>query len=154
MSTVSGEDGPGLGGNLVHLLRDTHVALVQQLIDRLHADGYTDVRPAHARVFEALEPSGSRLTQLAERAQLTHQSMGELVAQLQAGGYLEKCADPCDGRARIVRLTDRGRRHLEDARRHLSELEAECTQRLHGTGLDVGGLRTALAQLVTVPDRE
>jgi DNA-binding MarR family transcriptional regulator len=141
---------PG-GGNVIHLLRDAHVALVQELVNRLRADGYEDVRPAHARVFDALDPAGSRLTQLAERAQLTHQAMGELVAQLEAGGYLERGPDPRDGRARVIVLTDRGRRHLRDAQRHLQDLEAECTRRLCGTGLDVTGLRTALERLVVAP---
>ena len=39
--------------------------------------------------------------------------MGELVRELETLGYLERAADPGDGRALIIRLTDRGRRANE-----------------------------------------
>jgi DNA-binding MarR family transcriptional regulator len=59
---------------------------------------------------------------LAERAHMTKQAMAELVAHLEAQGYVERIPDPNDGRAELVRTTTRGRavfaivRKLDDAR--------------------------------------
>jgi len=64
--------------------------------------------PAHTAVFQHIEADGSRLTDLAERAQITKQSMGYLVDYLEERDYLERHADPSDRRATIICLTDRG----------------------------------------------
>ena len=53
--------------------------------------------------------NGSRLTDLAEGAGFTKQAVGEAVAELERLGYLERAACPDDGRAKIIKLTDRGR---------------------------------------------
>ena len=49
-----------------------------------------------------------RPTQLAGRVGMTKQSLGEFVATMQEAGYLRVDPDPHDGRARIVRPTDKG----------------------------------------------
>lgn len=59
-------------------------------------------------MFQHLEPDGSRLTELAARAQMTKQSMSALIDDLERWGYLERIPDPSDGRARIIRRTQRG----------------------------------------------
>ena len=53
-------------------------------------------------------PGGTRITELAERAMMTKQSMGQLVADMETLGLAERITDPSDRRAKIVRLTDRG----------------------------------------------
>lgn len=79
------------------------------LLDReLGAAGFTDIRAAHAPVFMSIDPEGSRITELAERAQMTKQAMGELLRHLAERGYVEIGVDPSDRRARRVVLTDRG----------------------------------------------
>ena len=67
---------------------------------------------------------------LAERAQMTKQSMAELVAHLERLGYVERVPDPSDGRAKLVRATARGRRLYVIARDVVAELEAAWTERL------------------------
>jgi DNA-binding MarR family transcriptional regulator len=68
-----------------------------------------DITLAQARVFQRLDPGGSRLTRLAQASQVTKQAAGFLVDELARGGYVERVPDPADGRARLVRITDRGR---------------------------------------------
>jgi DNA-binding MarR family transcriptional regulator len=51
-----------------------------------------------------------RLTVLAEMAGMTKQSVGEIVDDLEARGYVKRIPDPDDKRAKIICLTERGER--------------------------------------------
>jgi DNA-binding MarR family transcriptional regulator len=77
--------------------------------ERLVASGHRAIRLARGNVFQLIEPQGTRVGMLAERAQMTKQSMGELVAHLGRHGYVERIPDPADRRAKLIRLTDHGR---------------------------------------------
>src|SRR5947199_9277804 len=95
-----------------------------ELTDRIAAAGYGDIRPGHGCVFGGIDPeNGSRLTELAERANMTKQSVGEVTSDLEQRGYLERVADPDDGRAKIIRLTPHGRQVYAIGRRMIDELE-------------------------------
>jgi DNA-binding MarR family transcriptional regulator len=85
---------------------------------------FGDLRPAHVQVFSGGPVEGLRVTELADRAAMTKQSMHELVVHLERCGYVRREPDPADSRARLVRLTDRGRllqevAHAASARLHL-----------------------------------
>ncbi|MDN5860343.1 MAG: MarR family transcriptional regulator [Pseudonocardia sp.] len=117
-----------------------------EFVDRLAARGYPNIRPAHSRVFENLDSAGTRLTELAQRAQMTHPSMSELVTGLERMGYLERVADPDDGRARMVRLTAAGRALQRVALAEIAEIEEDWRRRL---GPQVGpALRAALLSAI------
>jgi DNA-binding MarR family transcriptional regulator len=137
---------------LIALFRQTAQRMVAELVEALHEAGYTDISATHQAVFENLDRDGTRLTVLAARAGITHQSMGELVRELERRGYIERIADPADGRARIVRLTQRGRQVVRVAVATITQIEerwADSWQRagFHGDVANV--LRRALEQ----PDR-
>lgn len=83
--------------------------LASDLDEALGRAGFTDLRAAHTPLFMAIEPEGSTSTELAARAHMTKQSMGELVRHLKEHGYVDVTVGPTDRRARIVQLTDRGR---------------------------------------------
>src|SRR5437763_15304004 len=104
-------------------------ALYQQVVDRVSAGmadaGFEDIRPAHTAVFQHIEADGSRLTDLAERAQITKQSMGYLVDYLERQGYLERRADPSDRRAAVICLTERGWEQVRAALAIIAGLEQE-----------------------------
>jgi DNA-binding MarR family transcriptional regulator len=73
---------------------------------------------------------------------MTQQSMSELVAGLEARGYVQRLPDPTDRRARIVRLTQRGRAMLRAALPIIDEIETVWLRRM---GLPEGPeLRSAL----------
>jgi DNA-binding MarR family transcriptional regulator len=114
------------------LLAEGFRALDRQLHEGMVAAGFGDVRPAHYAVFRFLKPEGSRVTELAEEARMTKQSMGELVAYLEQRGYVERLPDPRDGRARIVVWTEAGRRWTEAAAERLGEIEDALAERLGG----------------------
>jgi DNA-binding MarR family transcriptional regulator len=71
---------------------------------------FADIRPTHGCVFRFVKGGGLRLTVLAEMAGMTKQSVGEIVDDLEARGYVKRIPDPDDKRAKIICLTDRGER--------------------------------------------
>ena len=100
--------------NTNHLLKVAHEALER----RIHAgvrDAGHPVRPAHGAVFVNIDSEGTRLTELAERAVMTPQAMGELVDDLARRGYVERIPDPSDRPAKLIVLTDLGYDAVESA---------------------------------------
>jgi DNA-binding MarR family transcriptional regulator len=89
-------------------LRQLYDALVTNLLERLFAEGYSEVTPSHGLVFQYLEEDGSRITDLAFKAGMTKQSMSALVYQLEENGYLKRKNDPRDARAVLFVLTAKG----------------------------------------------
>jgi DNA-binding MarR family transcriptional regulator len=128
---------------LIALLRRTSQQMVHELIERLHEAGYADHTAAHHPIFENIDPEGTRLTVLASRTGLTHQAVGELVDALERRGYVERVPDPSDGRARLVRLTKKGRGAVKAAIREIAEIEARWLDLWRQAGLR-GDLRAAL----------
>src|SRR3954454_3914345 len=82
-------------------------ALESRVLEALAAAGF-EISLAQARLLQRVADGGSRLTDLAAQAQVTKQTAGELVDQLEKRGYVERVPDPRDGRARLVRLARRG----------------------------------------------
>lgn len=132
--------------NLGILLRDPFLAFSAELLSRLHAAGYEDLRAAHLVVFQHIDPDGSRVTDLAAKAQMTKPSMAYLVEHLEDCGYLERSADPTDGRARLVRLTPRGWREIEDALDIIATMERELGEALGDE--KISALRGLLTELL------
>jgi DNA-binding MarR family transcriptional regulator len=102
----------------------------ERLHQRFAEGGHPDVRAPHGNVFAYLDSRGTRVSVLADRAQITKQSMAELVAHLERHGYVERVPDPDDRRAKLVRSTARGEELYAIAREFVAEVEAEWTRRL------------------------
>jgi DNA-binding MarR family transcriptional regulator len=112
------------------MLRIPFQAIVARIDEGLRAREFTDVRLAHFVIFQHIRPEGSRITELAERAQITKQSTGSLVDHMVACGYVERLPDPNDGRAKLVHLTERGWNLDNAAREILSQIEQEWAKQL------------------------
>jgi DNA-binding MarR family transcriptional regulator len=125
-------------------------AMEARVFEELAAAGFDDVTPAQARVFQRIAADGSRLTDLAAQAGITKQSAGFLVDQLERAGYVERVPDPADGRARLVRVAERGDRSVEASRQIVARVEAEWTAHL-GAGR-MAQLRGILADLREITD--
>lgn len=108
--------------NLVVELRQAYTTLDDLVPARLSEHGFTDFRPAYSKVFEYLDDTGTTVSVLAERANMTKQAMAELVATLEDRGYVKRVPDPHDRRARLVLPTDRGREVFRVARGLVPEL--------------------------------
>jgi DNA-binding MarR family transcriptional regulator len=84
-------------------------AFLAEFTLELEQTEYDDIRPTHGCVFRFLRDDGMRLTRLAELASITKQSAGEIVDDLAKRGYVERAPDPQDKRAKLIRLTEKGR---------------------------------------------
>lgn len=108
------------------LLRVPYFTVIDSIYNGLLEAGFDDLRKAHLAVWRHIdEAAGSRLTDLADEAQMTKQSMGYLVDYLEESGYLERVPDPDDGRAIRVRLTQRGHDVMAVARQVVTRLQDE-----------------------------
>lgn len=114
----------------ITLVRRLHLAVRAEIADLLRARGYADITPAHIYVFQTPGPDGVRPTELAERALTTKQAMNHLLAGLEDRGYLERVTTPGDGRARVLRLTDRGRRLTELIQAASTDIERRWERQL------------------------
>lgn len=133
--------------NLGRLLREAHRALTRELMQGMDERGYPDTRPGHATVLTNIDRrSGTRLTELARRARMTKQGMMLLVDDLEARGYVRRVPDPEDGRAKVVRLTARGRRYVAEVRRALAAVEGRARRLLGDRRYEA--LRSALEALI------
>jgi len=90
------------------LLEMASEAMFAEFRENLVEAGYGDVRPTHGCVFRFVREDGLRLTDLAQMAGMTKQSIGEIVDDLETRGYLERFPDPEDKRAKLIRLTAKG----------------------------------------------
>jgi DNA-binding MarR family transcriptional regulator len=127
---------------LIRLLDNAFDAFAEEMNRRVAQTPYSDIRITHGCVFGNIEPEGSRLTYLAERADMTKQSVGEVTTELERLGYVERVPDPNDGRAKIIRLTERGRAAQALGLGIIDEIEQEWAERYGAER--VAALRAAL----------
>ncbi len=113
------------------LLRRPYEALLMRLHAELAAAGYAETYPSWGtNLFHFLRGGGLRLTELAERTHTTKQALLYTINQLEAAGYVERVPDPTDGRAKIIRLTQRGWEGRRVADEIIASIEQECLQEL------------------------
>ena len=113
------------------LLRKPYEAFLVTVHAELVAAGFADSYPSWgSTIFHHLREGGFRLTELAERAHTTKQAMRYTVNRLEEAGYVERVPDPDDGRAKIIRLTERGWELRRVADEIMAGIEEECARRL------------------------
>lgn len=125
--------------------RDAEQRILNAVTEAGHA-----VTLGQARVAARIADDGIRLTDLAEQAQVTKQSAGGVIDQLERAGYVERVPDPTDARARLIRLSAAGREMQRLARREEQRIERAWAEHL---GPDASArLRDALQELRTLTD--
>ncbi|MGY1832708.1 MarR family winged helix-turn-helix transcriptional regulator [Geodermatophilus sp. SYSU D01180] len=115
---------------LVTTLLEQAMTLIRDDLYALSDARYPGLRMRHYRLLAMLPPEGERLSRLAADSGHTKQALAQALAPLQAGGYVEVLPDPTDGRARLVRLTGRGREVDEAVRRRLADVERAWARRV------------------------
>lgn len=121
-----------------------------RIVEHLRAHGFDDLTLAQGRLAARIGEGGTRVTELAEQAQVTKQTAGFLVNQLEKAGYVERVPDPTDARARLVRLAPRGQAAQACAREMERVVEAEWEARLGPRKMRA--MREALTDLREITD--
>ena len=135
--------------DLATLMFVSYRAMDERVRRAMQEAGY-DVTVAQSRLAQRIATEGSRLTELADRAQVTKQTASQLVAALEREGLVERIPDPSDGRARLIRLSARGREAAGQAMQVVRGVEQEWTEHL---GAELAGqLRDGLVKLREITD--
>jgi DNA-binding MarR family transcriptional regulator len=100
--------------DLAQELRALFGKLKRRLRDQAHIG---DLTPSQTSVLLRLEKDGPATASSLARAEgMRPQSMGPLVAALEAAGLVSGAPDPSDGRQTILSLTDACRKWIEEGR--------------------------------------
>jgi len=112
------------------LLRVPAQAVHRRIIHELNTVGFEELRVPHMAVLQFPGPDGVRPGTLAERAGISKQAMNQLLRSLEHLGYIVRSDAPDEGRARIIRLTKRGRAAYSKIHQILREIEREWSAEL------------------------
>ncbi len=112
------------------LLRVPAQAIHRRIVGELNAAGFGDLRVPHMAVLQFPGPDGVRPGLLADRAGMSKQAMNQLLRSLETCGYLARSDAPEEGRARLVRLTPRGRAAYLKIHEILRDIEREWSAEL------------------------
>ena len=107
------------------LLRVPAQAIQRRIIHELTAAGFEELRLPHMAVLQFPGPDGVRPGTLAERAGMSKQAINQLLRSLEGFGYIVRSDAADEGRARIIRLTRRGRAAYSKIHEILREIERE-----------------------------
>ena len=121
-----------------------------RIYDAVRAAGYAELTAAQGRLAAGIDPGGTRLNVLADRAQVAKQTATALVDRLETAGYVERVPDATDGRARLVRLTPRAKEAIPIARAEEQQIEEEWEAHLGTRRMQQ--LREALTMLRQITD--
>jgi DNA-binding MarR family transcriptional regulator len=130
---------------LLDLAFDAMLAEFQSEIER---SGFDDLRVTHGCVFRYVGETGMRLTEVAERANMTKQSAGEIVDDLVDRGYVERAPDPADRRAKLICLTAKGEEAQAFGFRTFAAMEERWAERFGAER--IADLRETLEEIVAV----
>lgn len=116
----------------------------------LERSEYGDIRPTHGCVFRFVQGEGLRLTDIAERAKLTKQSVGEIVDDLVERGYAKRIPAPDDRRAKLICLTERGEAAQAHGRKLFAKVEKRWAERYGAER--IAALRELLEEIAAAED--
>ncbi|HEY2311509.1 MAG TPA: MarR family transcriptional regulator [Gaiellaceae bacterium] len=112
------------------LLRLPWEAVQEHMLERLHANGFTDIDASYLIVVQYPGPQGERPSDLAARLRISKQALNHLLRQLEHLGYLTRQPDPDDKRSKRIALTPRGTKAGLTIREAVAEMEDTWTQQL------------------------
>jgi DNA-binding MarR family transcriptional regulator len=123
-------------GNIGRLLNNAVRRFEARVLELMSEAGHGQTRIAHINLTRNLDVEGTRLTELAQRASMSKQAMGELVDQCAALGLVERMPDPSDKRARIIAFTSAGLEWLDAFRAAVDVAEQEMRRELGAAVMD------------------
>lgn len=119
-------------------------SLVDDLHERLAAEGHSEARPAHGFALQAIGRGAASTGALAEVLGVTKQAAARTVGRLEELGYVGREVDPDDARRQLLTVTEAGHDLLARSERILTELR--------GRWVEVAGERRVAAMERTLAD--
>jgi DNA-binding MarR family transcriptional regulator len=116
--------------NIGRILTNALNRFERRVFDILAENGHSELRYSHINLTRNLDLAGTITTELARRAGMTKQAMGEIVEQCEQLGLVERVRDKRDARAKIVRFTEQGLAWLEAFHIALTRAEDEMREEL------------------------
>lgn len=136
---------------LAALIQQAYQSADHTISDQLRKRGF-DVTRAHSAVLANIDiHGGTRATRLAERASVTKQAIGQVVDDLEQKGLVTRSVDLNDRRARLIRLTAKGRRLIAAAQELIQEIEARVLAEVGDAKVET--TRQTLAAFVKITSR-
>ena len=89
--------------------------------------GHSSLRLSFEPFISLLSEKSCRLTELAARLKISKQSCKQTTAQIEKAGYIQRINDPSDGRAKILALTRRGQKLIEQGSQAAASVLDEFT---------------------------
>ena len=90
------------------------------------------IKHGHHRLRINFEPyivltaaRGARLSEIAQQLGISRQAANQAANQIEAAGYVRRCADPSDGRAKLLIHTARGKALIKQGVREASTIQAQ-----------------------------
>ena len=122
--------------NVGRLLNNAVRRFEARVLELMGARGHVETRISHVNLTRNLDVEGTRLTELARRASMSKQAMGELVDQCAELGLVDRAVDPNDRRARIIKFTPDGLTWLDAFRDAVDVAEQEMRADLGKATMD------------------
>lgn len=117
--------------NWVHHLLGIGQDLSRRLLDRLESEcGYEKIRPSLGPFIALVWREPRPLVELAQQLSISRQACSKVARQAEESGYVERVDGQGGDRAQRVRLTERGRKLVEDSVRLVFEAEAFYADRI------------------------
>ncbi|MBA3428290.1 MAG: winged helix-turn-helix transcriptional regulator [Actinobacteria bacterium] len=89
-------------------LRRAWTELIDEVLEKLVAAGYHDLRRVHQPILRDVLVTRQRPTEIGAKLGLSKQAINDVLREFEANGYITLEPDPDDGRAKRVVATERG----------------------------------------------
>ena len=136
---------------LRQLVRITRL-MMDETVARMQKRGIKGMMAAYPRLLGNLDTEGTRIGALARKMGTTRQAVAQLATEIERAGFVERIADPDDGRGVIVRFTKKGRAGLATAIEVMTEIEGEYVQLIGAGGLTA--IKSNLGAILDAYDAE
>ena len=120
--------------------------------------GHSALRINYEPYIAIIGTNGARLSDIADLLGISRQAANQTANQIEAAGYIERKADPSDGRAKLLIATRQGLRLRKDGAREAARLQAQMIkiaghQAINATIGTLGRLNSQLG-LLLVPGHD
>ena len=131
-------------------------AVQDELYARLEEAGHGQLTRLHGAVIAHLDEDGTRATELARRSGRHKQVIGRIVDELEALGYVERCPEEGDRRAKLVVPTERGREVMRLSDEIIGDIERRQAAERGKATLDefLQTMRAVVESLTQRPDEQ